>query len=86
MHKFAAVLLLAAVAGCGRNTQATYHVFRDSDRFDEVIHNRLVRYANWQFTVDKQKIDIPHEPSTIVVADDGRHVKIEVNGKTVYDD
>jgi hypothetical protein len=79
------VLLGLVVAGCSGKSVATYRVSNDSDTFNEVVNDKLVQYANWQFTVDGKTIPIPHEPSTIVVRRDGQHVQIEVNGKSVYD-
>ena len=85
MRGLLAVLLGLALAGCSQKTVATYQVSHDTDRFEEVVNDKLVRYANWQFTVDNQTIAIPHKPSTIVIHRDRQHVQIEVNGASVYD-
>ncbi|HWC89888.1 MAG TPA: hypothetical protein VG433_09540 [Pirellulales bacterium] len=85
MRTFLAVLLGLIVAGCSGKSVATYRVSHDSDTFNEVVNDKLVKYADWQFTVDGKTIPIPHEPSTIVVHRDGQRVQIEVNGKSVYD-
>lgn len=85
MRWLMAVLLGFLLAGCTHKTDATYRVSHDGDAFNEVVDDKLVQFANWQFTIDGKTIDIPHEPSTIFIRRDGQHVQIEVNGKTIYD-
>ncbi|HEY5311342.1 MAG TPA: hypothetical protein VIK18_02440 [Pirellulales bacterium] len=85
MRMLLAVFLGLVLTGCSRRTDATYQVSHDKDAFSEVVNDKLVQYANWQFTVDGKAIPIPHEPSTILIHRDGQRVQIKVNGKSVYD-
>jgi hypothetical protein len=90
MRRLALVLLLAA-AGCSHSSESTYPVAHDSDTFNEIVDGKIVRYANWQLTIEhkpaeKKVIDIPHKPSTIKIHHHGKHMQIEVNGTSVYED
>jgi len=45
-----------------------------------------VQFKNWTLTVGDRAIEIPHEKTVLVVANDGKKVRITANGKTVYED
>jgi hypothetical protein len=55
------------------------------DNFNEVRNGTMVTFFRWTLHVNGQKIEIPHEESTITVKRAGSRVTIDVNGKTVYE-
>jgi len=75
-----------ATSGCGVKTVGHYSVQTDADNFTEETSGRVVSLTNWVLHVDGKEIAIPHAKSAITVYRNGKHVKIDVNGKTVLED